>query len=148
MKIKDNNQAINIEEMPYNACSRCWNGFSINNREVKKGQYSEFAVYIHYKDKPNELLCYKCLCTTCGHIKLWGNINSKNKGYFYQRLNGSNLINLDIRNWFIVKKLNLDPSRLEDLLLANPRKNHFTLQELPKLVDNDISSLDVSVVPV
>lgn len=146
MQIQNTQQESNLVA-PYNACDRCWNGFQIDKRIVKRGQYSEFAVYIYYKDKPNQLLCYKCLCTTCGNIKLWGEPGNRNSGYFYQRLNDSNLIDLNIRNWFIVKKLNLNPNKLEELLLAYPRRNHFTPEELPKIQVNDISDIDINNVP-
>lgn len=110
---------------PYNYCDYCWRD--------KKGQYSEFAVYIHYKDKPNDLLCYKCLCTKCGKIKLWGEAGTKNSGFFYQRLAGSNILNFDMANWYIVKRLKLDMDKLQDLLLSNPKRNRFVLEELPKI---------------
>ena len=109
---------------PYNACDYCW--------KEKKGQYSEFSIYIYYKDKPNDLLCYKCLCTKCGKIKLWGEAGTKNSGFFYQRLAGSNILNFDMANWYLVKKLKLDIDRLQDLLLSSPKRNSFTLEELPK----------------
>lgn len=109
---------------PYNACDYCWRD--------KKGQYSEFAVYIHYKDKPNDLLCFKCLCPNCSRIKFWEAAGA-NGGYFYQRFNGSNILNFNIAQWFIVKKLNLDAKGLEELLLNNPKRNSFILEELPKL---------------
>lgn len=122
MKKQDVKEIKNEKIPPYDACDYCW--------KEKRGVYSEFSVYIHYKDKPNDLLCFKCLCPTCSRIKFWEVAGAKG-GYFYQWLNGS--INFNIAQWFIVKKLNLDAKGLEELLLNNPKRNSFTLDELPKL---------------
>ena len=125
MKKQDTKEVKKEEIPPYNACNYCWYD--------KKGQYSEFSIYIHYKDKPNDLLCYKCLCIKCGKIKLWGEAGTQNSGYFYRRLNGSSILDFNMPNWYIVKKLKLDVDKLQDLLLSSPKRNSFILEELPKI---------------
>ena len=117
---------------PYNYCRRCYNGYELPSGKIlKSGVYSEITTYLHFKDKPNEEICKKCICLTCGHIP---QVEDKkgNRGFFYERIAGGDLINTDIKNWYIVKKYNLNAKELENLLFENPKRNSFTLEELPK----------------
>lgn len=121
MKKQDVKEIKNEKIPSYDACDCCG-----------KGLFSEYPVWIHYREKANDLICFKAVCSNCHKIKFYGEAGTNRSGFFYQRTGNSNCLDFDMENWAVVKKLNINAGELKNLLLKNPLRNSFFPEELPK----------------